>query len=212
MNSLQIGRRRFSELFWNIVDEKVENYPHTTITDVISTQQSLRVDADYNTGSLGYDDAIELYKLVRFFAPTVIAEVGTFIGVSTTVMSFAAPLKKIYTCDMSNHITLDIHRDVIQYPKTSSTDMFKDLAEKEVKVDLVYLDGRLSPDDFEPLNKIIHEKTVFVLDDFEGIEKGIANALMLEHPSRVLIYPRRDNKTAVSMPVGLIQLVPQEAT
>ncbi len=212
MNSLQIGRRRFSELFWNIVDEKVENYPHTTITDVISTQQSLRVDADYNTGSLGYDDAIELYKLVRFFAPTVIAEVGTFIGVSTTVMSFAAPLKKIYTCDMSNHITLDIHRDVIQYHKQTSTQMFKDLAEKEVKVDLVYLDGRLSPDDFEPLNKIIHEKTVFVLDDFEGIEKGIANALMLEHPSRVLIYPRRDNKTAVSLPVGLIQLVPQEMT
>jgi hypothetical protein len=35
---------------------------------------------------------------------------------------------------------------------------------------------------------------------------------MLEHPSRVLIYPRADNKTAVSMPVGLIQLVPQEAT
>jgi len=194
MNSLQIGRRRFSELFWNIVDEKVENYPHTTITDVISTQQSLRVDADYNTGSLGYDDAIELYKLVRFFAPTVIAEVGTFIGVSTTVMSFAAPLKKIYTCDMSNHITLDIHRDVIQYHKQTSTQMFKDLAEKEVKVDLVYLDGRLSP------------------DDFEGIEKGIANALMLEHPSRVLIYPRRDNKTAVSLPVGLIQLVPQEMT
>jgi predicted O-methyltransferase YrrM len=212
MNSLQIGRRRFSELFWNIVDEKVENYPHTTITDVISTQQSLRVDADYNTGSLGYDDAIELYKLVRFFAPTVIAEVGTFIGVSTTVMSFAAPLKKIYTCDMSNHITLDIHRDVIQYPKQTSTQMFKDLAEKEVKVDLVYLDGRLSPDDFEPLNKIIHEKTVFVLDDFEGIEKGIANALMLEHPSRVLIYPRGDRKTAVSLPVGLIQLVPQEMT
>jgi predicted O-methyltransferase YrrM len=170
------------------------------------------VDADYNTGSLGYDDAIELYKLVRFFAPTVIAEVGTFIGVSTTVMSFAAPLKKIYTCDMSNHITLDIHRDVIQYHKQTSTQMFKDLAEKEVKVDLVYLDGRLSPDDFEPLNKIIHEKTVFVLDDFEGIEKGIANALMLEHPSRVLIYPRRDNKTAVSLPVGLIQLVPQEMT
>jgi hypothetical protein len=86
------------------------------------------------------------------------------------------------------------------------------LAEKEVKVDLVYLDGRLSPDDFEPLSKITHDKTVFVLDDFEGIEKGIANALMLEHPSRVLIYPRADNKTAVSMPVGLIQLVPQEMT
>jgi hypothetical protein len=87
------------------------------------------------------------------------------------------------------------------------------LAEEEnPSIDLIYLDGRLSQPDIEPLSKIVCEKTVFVLDDFEGIEKGVANALMLEHPSRVLIYPRADNKTAVSMPVGLIQLVPQEAT
>jgi hypothetical protein len=69
----------------------------------------------------------------------------------------------------------------------------------------------LSQSDAEPLSKIVHDKTVFVLDDFEGIEKGVTNAMMLEAPSRVLIYPREGRKTAVSLPIGVIQLVPQEA-
>ena len=55
-----------------------------------------------------------------------------------------------------------------------------------------------------------HANTVFVLDDFEGTEKGVANALMLESPNAVLIYPRNGNKTAMVLPVGMIQLVRQE--
>jgi hypothetical protein len=90
--------------------------------------------------------------------------------------------------------------------------MFQHLAEEKIVVDLIYLDGRIQAEDFDYLASITHDKTVIVFDDFEGIEKGVANALMLEHPSRVLIYPRGDNKTAVSMPVRLIQLVPQEMT
>jgi len=69
----------------------------------------------------------------------------------------------------------------------------------------------LGQDDFEPLTKIVTDKTVFVLDDFEGIEKGVTNAMMLEAPNRVLIYPREGRKTAASIPITLIQLVPQEA-
>ena len=90
--------------------------------------------------------------------------------------------------------------------------MFKDIAERGAKVDLIYLDGRLSQQDVDPLNKIIHDKTVFVLDDFEGTEKGVANAMMLESPGRVLIYPREGRKTAMSIPFTLLQIVPQEVT
>lgn len=212
MNPIQIGRKRLSEIVWGIIDEKVGDFPFEIIEKIVEEQQSLRSKAEYNTGSVPYDDAVELYKVVRFFTPAVIAEVGTFIGVSTRVMNLASNgMVVIYTCDMSNAIDLDTP-NIHQYPKTASPDMFKALADKDWKVDLVYLDGRLSQQDFEPLSKIIHDDTVFVLDDFEGVEKGVVNALMIESGLRVLIYPRDGRKTAISLPMSLLRVVPQEAT
>ena len=213
MNPVQIGRQRFSNIFWSIVDEKVQEYPYEAIEKMIEKQQNLRSGADYNTGSVPYDDAVELYKLARFFQPKVIAEVGTFIGVSTRVMWWAAPASTVYTCDVSNRIQVDPDNDlIIQYPKTSSTDMFKDLAEKKVGVDFMYLDGRLQREDLDLFHKIVHDQTVFVFDDFEGTEKGVVNAMMLDGANRLLIYPREGRKTAVSLPLTLLQFVPQEMT
>jgi len=212
---IQLSRRRLSEIVWQIIDEKVE-MDWSKIQDIVQKQQHLREQADYNTGSLDEDDAGDLYKIVKFFQPKVIAEVGTFIGVSTMVMDLAtAETAKIRTCDVSNRIDLSLFGNedlrVEQYFHTPSHEMFADLASKEVKVDLVYLDGRMSQQDEEPLNKILAPHTVFVLDDFEGIEKGVANAMMLESPGRVLIYPRHHGgKTAMSIPLSLLQVVAQE--
>ena len=212
MNPIQIGRKRLSEIVWSIIDEKIGDFPFEAVEKIVEDQQALRSSAEYNTGSLPYDDAIELYKVVKFFQPNTIAEVGTFIGVSTLTMNLALErLVDIYTCDASNAIDLEVP-NIFQYRKMASSDMFKDMAEKEVKADLIYLDGRLGQDDFEPLSKIIHDKTVFVMDDFEGTEKGVANAMMVESPDRVLIYPREGRKTAFSVPFSLLQIVSQEAT
>jgi predicted O-methyltransferase YrrM len=212
MNPVQIGRHRFSDIFWGIVDERVDDYPYEVIEKIVEEQQKLRADADYNTGSVPYDDAVELYKLAKFFQPKVIAEVGTFIGVSTRTMNLAMErLVDIYTCDHSNNINLDVP-NIFQYPKQSSTQMFKDMAEKKVGVDLLYLDGRLQQEDFQYFPQIIHDQTIFVFDDFEGTEKGVVNAMMLEGANRLLIYPREGRKTAVSLPFTLLQFVPQEAT
>ena len=212
MNPIQIGRQRFSNIFWGIVDERVYDYPYETIEKIIWEQQKLRSEADYNTGSVPYDDAVELYKLAKFFQPKVIAEVGTFIGISTVTMNLAMErLVDIYTCDHSNNINLDIP-NIFQYPKQTSTEMFKDMANKRVNVDLLYLDGRVQEEDFQYLPSIIHDQTVFVFDDFEGIEKGVVNAMRLNGANRILIYPREGRKTAVSLPLTLLQFVPQEAT
>ena len=212
MNPIQIGRQRFSNIFWGIVDERVGDYPYETIEKIIWEQQKLRSEADYNTGSVPYDDAIELYKLVKFFQPLVIAEVGTFIGVSTVTMNLAMNrLVDIYTCDHSNNINLDIP-NIFQYPKQTSTQMFKDMAEKKVGVDLMYLDGRLQREDLELFHKIVHDQTIFVFDDFEGLEKGVVNAMMVESPGRILVYPREGRRTAVSLPFTLLRFVAQEAT
>lgn len=216
MNPILIGRKRLSEIVWGIIDEKVGDFPFETIEKIIEDQQSLREKADYNTGSVPYDDAVELYKIVKLFQPRVIAEVGTFIGVSTLVMDLATgTTAQIRTCDVSNRIDLALYPEqaklIEQYFHTPSHEMFADMAKEGLKADLVYLDGRLTQQDVEPLNKILHDNTVFVMDDFEGTEKGVTNAMMLESPPyRTLIYPREGRKTAMFLPFTMLQIVSQE--
>lgn len=209
MNALQVGRSRFSRIFWGILGEGVRV---PDLQQLVEQQQRFRVGADYNTGSLSTKDAEDLYTLVRFFQPAVIAEVGTFIGVSTQTMALAAPQASIHTCDISNALqgVLDGLSNVKYYPKSSSSEMFRQLVAKNSSVDLLYLDGRLSEEDFDPLLKLVHDNTVFVFDDFEGIEKGVVNAMMLDGPGRILVYPREGRKTAVSLPSTLFQIVRQE--
>jgi ribosomal 30S subunit maturation factor RimM len=101
---------------------------------------------------------------------------------------------------------------ITYFPKTSSTEMFRQLAEKKISVDFMYLDGRVQEEDFQYFPKIIHDQTVFVFDDFEGVEKGVVNAMRLNGANRLLIYPREGRKTAVSIPYTMLQFVPQEAT
>lgn len=213
MRPVQVGRERFSEIFWNLVDEKVDEVPWDKLEDMIKLRQRYRVSADYNTGSVGVGDAAELYRLVKFFKPEIIAEVGTFIGVSTMAMYMADEFFRIFTCDMSNNIPVlfeDTDEIIKYYPKTSSTDMFKHLADNKIGVDFMYIDGRLQREDLEVFHKIVHDQTVFVFDDFVGVEKGVVNAMMLESNSRVLVYPREGKKTAVSLPFTMLQFVPQE--
>jgi len=211
MSPIVIGRKRLSNFVWGIIDEKA-GHIQENLHVLIAQQNELREKADYKTGSIGIEDVVEVYKATKAFNPKIIAEVGTFIGTSTLTMMIAAKDATIYTCDMSNDIDLG-QPNIIQYPKKTSHEMFADMAEKGLKVDLVYLDGRLTQADVEPLNKIVHEGTVFLMDDFEGVEKGVANAMFLESPNRVLIYPRERKKTAISIPFGsMLQVLPQEPT
>jgi hypothetical protein len=210
MNPIQIGRKRLSEIVWGIIDERVSEVEYEVIERIIEEQQACRSSTDYNAGSVSYDDAIELYRIVKYFRPHAIAEVGTFIGVSTLTMNLALErLVDIYTCDASSGIDLNVP-NIFQYPNKPSYEMFADMAEKGVRADLIYLDGRLGQQDYEPLTKIVHDDTVFIFGDFEGVEKGVINAMMVESGLRVLIYPRENKKTAISIPFTLLRVVPQE--
>lgn len=210
--NLQIGRDRFSKVAWEIMDEKLQDSPHVAIENIISSQSRLRAGANYNTGSLSYSDALDLYTIINYFKPRVVAEVGTFIGVSTSVIYDASKGKaEIHTCDFSNDIKLDIP-NVLQYRMKSSLQMFQILTLKGITPDLVYLDGRLTKDDLREVGTEKYSDTVFVLDDFEGTEKGVANALLLERSNTTLIYPRNGNKTAILIPYSRIEFVRQEMT
>jgi hypothetical protein len=104
--------------------------------------------------------------------------------------------KTIYTCDMSNDIDIGSAQwqvRIEQYKKKSSAEMFSDMRIKNVHADMVNIDGRLGVEDFDVLFDVVTERTIYLLDDFEGTEKGVANAFNLfTQPSmrkHTLVYP-----------------------
>lgn len=211
-DSLRFNRRQISRLFW----ETIESYHfHTLPPD--DYFEGLRDQATYNTGSLHREDMADVMDIVAYFRPTFIAEVGTFIGRSTYSLAVGAGDKAtVYTCDASNDIKLPPMPEgaarVVQFPNTTSTDMFKSLlADKNLdrKIDLFYIDGRVSEADKLLMIGLSNDRTIIVLDDFEGVEKGVANALLLGEAKHLLIYPRRGAKTAVLLPASMLKLTAQ---
>jgi predicted O-methyltransferase YrrM len=212
-DSLRFNRRQISRLFW----ETIESYHfHTLPPD--DYFEGLRDQATYNTGSLHREDMADVMDIVAYFRPTLIAEVGTFIGRSTYSLAVGSGDKAtVYTCDASNDIKLPPMPEgaarVVQFPNTTSTDMFKSLlADKNLgrKIDLFYIDGRVSEEDKALMLQLSNDRTIIVLDDFEGVEKGVANGMLLGTPNHLLIYPRTpDGKTALLVPIQLLQLTAQ---
>lgn len=198
-NKIRLSRERFSHVVWgNIFDHAdTEMGVRQILADRASAYANLRVGADYNTGSVSVDAMYTLFCVAHFFKPKVIAEVGTFIGNSTFALAEGAGDNcEIHTCDYSNDIKLEqmLTADVTQYPKVPSTEMFNKMIQASKKVDLMFFDGRLTPGDFALINKLNHDNTVYAFDDFEGIEKGVANVgLFFSHPmTRIthhLVYP-----------------------
>ncbi len=210
--NLQIGRDRFSKIAWELMEGELKDSPCEKIESILHNQNRMRVEANYNTGSLSYGDAEDLYTIINYFKPRVVAEVGTFIGVSTHVIYEARKGEvDIHTCDYSNDIKLTLPL-INQYPLTPSSVMFEKMRLKGITPDLVYLDGRLTKDDLREVGTEKYSDIVFVLDDFEGTEKGVANALLLERSNTTLIYPRNGGKTAILIPYSRIEFVRQEMT
>ncbi len=208
MNNLCLNRARISRAVWEtILDHAEQHHPFKDfLKQQMSKQDELRSDADYNTGSIPSSAAWLNFAIAKYFDPDVIAEVGTFIGKSTISLAIGMnvagkgqqvkPQKEIHTCDMSNKIILpQLHFDVHvnQYPMQSSVQMFQTMDEKNIHADIINVDGRLGADDFEILPKVIKEDTVFLIDDFEGTEKGVANVfnLMMQPcmKGHALVYP-----------------------
>ena len=205
MQSFNINPADLSSIFWRKILNNAFLKQKTIQLDFfkkIDSLDKLRKESDYNTGSITSSAAWSLFSVVLFFKPKIIVEVGSFIGKSTISMALAADFNidqnkcKIYCCDHSNEIVLpDISDTVIkQFHKTSSTEMLKSFS-TDIKFDIVHLDGRLQKEDFNLLRNNLTEKTIFILDDFEGIEKGVANyfnlvsSSLISKKSHLLINP-----------------------
>lgn len=203
MNPLRIKRAAFSRLIWEEMLEFAEQKSNCrqTLERINEDLDELREQADYNTGSLSMSATWCTFAIGEYFRPKRVVEVGTFIGRSTVAMAWAIqphhPDAIIHTCDGSNdiqipaiaHVNSYRANGIKQYPKTMARDMFIQLREQGFKAELAYIDGRLSPEEVALLREIIMPWTVIVVDDFEGVEKGVANAMQLVQPDSVLVYP-----------------------
>jgi predicted O-methyltransferase YrrM len=202
MEKIRINRSKLSDIVWRTILENSAGHAFSIRAELLQKSGSLndlRAHASYNTGSISSSAIWALFSACLFFKTKVIAEVGTFIGKSTFSMACAVDITfqeggKIYTCDFSNKIDLNFATRTLinQFQMKSSTDMFTSLAAESQRCDLILLDGRLQAEDFNILPKILHRDTIILLDDFEGIEKGVINAIQLMNSlqnSHYLVYP-----------------------
>jgi len=162
--------------------------------------EATRARMAYNTGSISSSAGMALYALTRRLAPRTVFEVGTFIGKSTVAMALALEdagvgEATIYTCDASNdfHLPHGGSARIVGFPRKTSTQALTEVAAQGAQVDLFHLDGRLAEADLALLQRVARPDAIYAIDDFEGSEKGVANAAMLRaQPAlrgHILAYP-----------------------
>ena len=233
MENLRLNRATISEAFWRAIFEsgvwiirEIESYHLSTY----AATEYLRNVADYNTGSISLPTTISLGLATAYFKPSVVIEIGTFIGRSTSAVAHANHLSNIrscsiHSCDASNDIALDLSHfcDLTLYGNTKSTSMLGQLLDKQIVADMAVIDGRLQEQDAILLKEVMEKRSVIFLDDFEGVEKGVANAdLLLKYSpqSFTLIYPpstellcefsvQGSSGLAALLPTGMIELTRQ---
>lgn len=218
IKTININSFDLSSIFWKkILDNsflKIKPY-QAQFFEKIDSLDKLRVQSSYNTGSISSTTAWLLFSITLFFKPKIILEIGSFIGKSTFSMAIAADFNltecscDIFCCDYSNEIKFPnlTKTKIKQFHKTSSTNMFKKL-DTNLSIDLIHVDGRLENEDFELIKERINHNTFFIIDDFEGNEKGVANLFNLLNNNVIsrntycVIYPI-DN--LISKKYGLIE-------
>lgn len=157
------------------VDQVATNFWATVLATPVQWQAHVRglaeaaerrrSTADYDTGSILFEEALALLALAEFLVARVILEVGTFIGTSTTALASARSVEALYTCDASNDC-LPATGVIHTYPKQISTHMLRDLRDRGVKSDLCFFDGALNPEDAILLRDVTTPETVYAFHDY----------------------------------------------
>lgn len=158
--------------FWARVFQAVKPSWWAAADKIIADAEPRRRRAKFNTGSISQTAAVALRAIVTWASPGTIAEVGTFIGISTH--SMALHDDAIWTCDVSNDC-VDSHDRIVCHPYQTSTQMLTKLKRKNIKIGMFFFDGLLSDEDVSLIQAIAQPHTVFVFDDYNGEYKGVKN-------------------------------------
>ncbi len=233
MNKLFLSESMIADVFWKAIQTSHFNCQAEDDARMVSEATYSLVDEfPTEAGSISVESAKLLWLMARYFSPKVIIEVGTYIGRSSLALALGSynSLSKIYTCDGTfdsldfkrfENLFREVRKDKLAsmidyYGKTFSTAMLTDIKGKGKKADLVFIDGRISPEDCILLKEVTTDKCVYILDDFQGVEKGVANAMLLRKafPNFILLEPPIINSEkgilAVLLPASIISLTRQQ--
>jgi predicted O-methyltransferase YrrM len=180
-----LSSHRLSVGFWETIFERCYERLPGALAKIVANYERcerFRTPSDSGTGSISVAAGVCLYLLCGYFDVRRVAEIGTFIGKSTTSMALAladgGPGGTISTCDQDN----DCFRawdglgcEIRTFPGSTSTEMLATLDASDDKIDLFFIDGRLLPDDGPRIQRLSHPGTILAFDDFEGTEKGVVN-------------------------------------
>ncbi len=235
MKKLWLSESMISDVFWKALRKSYYASRAQDEATLIANSTGPLVDEFPSiAGSISTEGTKMLWLVTRYFSPKNVCEIGTYIGRSALAMAFGGldSINQIYTCD-GTFDCLDLEKlkknfsvkekfnaiDKISYfGKTMSTDMLNTLKSKDVKIDFLFIDGRISMQDCEILAQILSEDCIILLDDFEGVEKGVSNALLLRGllKGHILLQPEYNEKigyrgvTAVMVPANLLTLSRQQ--
>ena len=208
MKKLWLSESMISRSFWQELEGSSKVTEAKMDSQIVADLTSPLVERFPSVaGSISLESSFYLWLITRYFSPKNICEIGTYIGRSTLIMSTACgdSLEAIYTCDgtydcMDFSVVSDskfsklkiLNCEKISYfGKTMSTEMLRKLQEKNIKIDFCFIDGRISNEDCVLLGQVLTDDAVFVVDDFEGVEKGVVNVMMLRNKfaGHVLLEP-----------------------
>jgi predicted O-methyltransferase YrrM len=228
MNELFLSEAMVARSFWTELRSNTRTQEAVRDVETVVFPHSLHVAQAFpvQTGSISRASAEVIWLLARYFAPKSIAEVGTFIGRSTLSLYLGAQpsLEFLATCDH----TFDTWRappgdaglKIRYFGKTGSHQMFQRLADENRKIEMFLIDGRIAKEELDLIDALSTPQTVFIIDDFEGVEKGVANAMMLREriPNSLLLTSDAGLETgwndshclAVLVPAGNIRLTRQQ--
>ena len=195
---ISIPARHYSQAVWAWVDD--QTYTPAWHSAKISSDNLVEsVAPEYKDIMAGYQTAKTLEMICRKVRPTRIVEVGTFSGFTAFTMQYACDPEVIYTCDKDHAIVAeDVAGKIKSFPRTRAIDMLKTI---QPPIDLFFLDGRVSAEEVDEMGRLASDDAVFVLDDWEGFEKGASNALLLyiRKVAAIPVFPQHGTQVGMML-------------
>lgn len=199
---LQVLRKKVEHPSISIIEKKRKEYLQSTAwisvedlgagsRSINHTKRRVRDIAKSSLKPTKY--ASLLYKLVEYYQPNTVIELGTSLGITTAYLSL--PGKKVYSIEGSNAIASiaektfrDLSIQNIELIKGNFDSCLPTLLQQVQKVDMVYVDGNHRKEPtlryFKMLLEGVHDESIFIFDDIHwSSEMESAWQEIQQHPA-----------------------------